>query len=124
MEKTGTSVPTDPPLYMQWGSTGSAADLILGFLGQWAKKNGHASTAAFLHEEAGRILMKLYQEFKGIEADGNCGPETRRAMLEDGFDFTAEAKKRQGLTAFIQPDESVLYWGPHIPAHRPTGTGN
>lgn len=106
----------DPPLYMERGSKGPVVDKVLTFLDRWANENDLGPTdikTDGLYGKVGFIWAQAFQREMGIDDDGGFGPQTREAAFKyDDFDFVKEAKDTgDELTAFVQPDGQVLYWG-------------
>jgi len=103
------------PKYMEKGSRGPFCVAVNAFL------TGHASAWGMPDSEfavdqlyGGRAveLMKSYQSDSNLEDDGGCGPKTRTAMKEDGFDVDVVANCLPGVTVFVQPDGSEISWSP------------
>jgi len=115
-------VKSDLPLpdYMEPDSYGPAVNLVIKFLNAWARKERPHLTPAFENDIFGgqaTRLMIFYQKARGIEADGGCGPQTRACMAaRDNFILSTEVMHRalDGISAFVQPDGSTLYWAPFI----------
>ena len=61
-------------------------------------------------------VMRTYQAHRGLVVDGGCGPETRTALFDDGFDIEAIALAVGGTTYFVQPDGSKIAWSPEAGA--------
>lgn len=110
------------PDYMQPGSRGPVVNLLLAFLDPEARAGQAGSTGIVLDGEFGKIgerEMKRWQTAHGISPDGGCGPETRAAMKEAGFDLDAAAHKmplKAGVSKFVQVDGTTLYWAPFVKA--------
>lgn len=104
------------PRYMEKGSHGAAANVLLGFLSSWAAVQtglvwGHGITCDGLYGAAGASLMMDIQRAHGLEPDGGCGPATRQMLNDEyGFDLETEARAAGGTTYFFQPDGPPVIW--------------
>src|SRR3989344_6687232 len=106
----------DVPKYMQPGSTGVAADLVLAFLAEHLSAQGVEHHISFdgMYGDTGTKNMKLYQVSHGIEADGGVGPNTRAEMIKDGFDFEAKLRSKPGISFFVQTNGEEIEWSPEF----------
>jgi len=102
----------DVPKYMQPGSRGVAANLVLAFLAGYFASKGvdHKITCDGIYGDTGADYMKMYQNFSGIEADGCVGPDTRARMIKDGFDLEAALRSIPGKSVLIQADGEAVAW--------------
>jgi hypothetical protein len=107
-----------PPAYMQEGSTGPAANLVIVFLNNWAESLSLGPTGLSENGEYGAVAvswMKRYQQAAHIDADGGFGPQTRQTAKDrDGFDFVDAAQGLSDLSEFVQTNGTIYYWAPGI----------
>lgn len=111
------------PDYMEPDSQGPLVNVLIHFLNRW--KEQYASLAYLQPAPengilGGRatLLLMAFQERQLISVDGGCGPETRRTLSRRfNFDlakYAASVDTEDGITTFLQPDGSALYWARHI----------
>ena len=110
------------PQYMEKGSRGPAANIILVFLNVWASlrlgenQNHHHIQFDGIYGETGSYWMKRFQEKHGIEPDGGVGPTTRQFLKTTcNFDFELAVRTTGGESVFVQPDRSEIRWAPWSP---------
>ena len=106
----------DPPKYMGPGSEGPVVELLLEFLrGKIKEEGGDPSCIPLNRRYEGKAveMVKELQLLNGFDDDGGFGPDIRMA-IETEFDFNTKTKALgtdTGINAFVQQDESILYWG-------------
>ena len=94
----------DPPMYLEEGSEGMIVNHLLKHLDTWAEMTGRGPTGIVLDRQFGPTgvrWLKEYQKANGLEVDGGCGPETRRKLLENGFDFRGLARAVNGVDMYV-----------------------
>ncbi len=99
------------PKYMQRGSRGPHVTILQVFLVAKGVGEGILFDLDYGNKTAAAVVA--YQKSMGIDADGNCGPQTRATMREaDGFDFEAACESVPGRTEFVQPEGAIALWAP------------
>ncbi|GEM_PF-6246429 len=113
-----------PPKFMELGSKGPHVNIWLRFLESFVEYTLKISDYHHMIEvdedfgPTGVYWTRRIQLHLGIDTDGGVGTETRQRVTDKfnfNFDMNMTDNTDHGLTKFIQPDGSELWWQPGIP---------
>lgn len=108
------------PRYMNEGSEGPHVTVLQAFLKAITllgpDGTGLLGRDIVFDMQYGRVTsdaLAVLQAHHDLEADGHCGPDTRQ-LMKDAYNFDIEEAwlTVPGVTKFVQPDGSVIEWGP------------
>lgn len=99
------------PPFMNKGSRGPHVTVLHILLFGMGKGEGIVMDGDYGSVTAEKVAK--FQQDMGLDHDGNFGPITREELkCFFDFDFEAACQTIPGTTSFVQPDGTVIEWGP------------